>query len=564
MADINPVLVKDKRINQITDQVDYAVYSGASQNTYQQFPATTQSASNISFNVQVPSENIVVDRNLLISSQVNFNIAITNVPAGTIAFNIGSNDALQAFALNKLFTTSSATINNTNVSVNTQDVIDALLKQMDVDELQKWQGMTPVFTDGAYKFFSDAQTTNNSPLSGYQTSSINNLYLPRGAHPITVNSYWRVSGGTPSVSLTSTGITDVFYFNCSVNLTEPLIGLSPFLFGADNQYNSQGLVGINSINIVLNVDGSCKRFWSTANGYTYNVSLGNVANATIGATAKNAFENTNLLLNFLSTQPTDLVKAKNVVAYSDYPRYITSNLATVPASSSITYSSQNIQLNQIPDRLFIYVRKQMSNQTVADSATFVPIKNISVNFSNASGLLASATQMDLWKMSVENGLKMNWYEFSGYATKQNATQLGLRVATGGSVLVLNPSKDLSLPSYCSNGSIGMWSLQFNITVENTSAITFTPEIVVVCQNSGVFVTQSGSSSIYTGLLTKQMVLDASATPALDSGELDRLVGGLNMSSGLKNVPHSKKKMAGVMSAGVRSAGAMRKLDAMAM
>ena len=126
MADINPVLVKDKRINQITDQVDYGVYSGASQNTFQQFPATTQSASNISFNVQVPSENIVVDRNIYISSEVNFNIFITNVPVGKCAFSIGYNDALQSFALNKLFTTSSATINNTNVSVNIQDVIDAI------------------------------------------------------------------------------------------------------------------------------------------------------------------------------------------------------------------------------------------------------------------------------------------------------------------------------------------------------------------------------------------------------------------------------------------------------
>lgn len=564
--DINPTLVKDKRINQITDSCDYAVYSGASQNTFQQFPATTQSASNISFNVQVPSENIVVDRNVLISSTVNFTIAITNVPAGAVAFNIGSNDALQSFPLNKLFTTSSATINNSSVSVNTQDVIDALLKQIPQEQLQKYQGMTPVYTDGAYRNYTDAQTTTNNPLGGYQNSAINNLFLPRGAHPITPNSYWRLSGGVSTASnLTSTALTDVFYINCSVNLTEPLMCLSPFLFGADNVYNSQGLVGVNSINVVLNVDSSCKRFWSTANsGYTYTVSLGNLANATVGAVAKNAFENTNMLLNFLSTQPTDLVKAKNVVAYSDFPRYLTTNLTTLGgAGSNNSYSSQNIQLNQIPDKLFIFVRKQMASQDVRDSATFLPIKNISINFSNASGLLASATQMDLWKMSVENGLQMNWYEFSGYGNKQNAGQLGLKTASGGSVLVINPAKDLSLPAYLSNGSLGQFSLQFNITVENTTAITYSPEIVVVCQNSGVFVSQSGSSSIFTGVLSKQMVLDTVANQeAFDSGEYDRLVGGMKMSSALKAVPRPMKRVAGAMSAGVRSAG--RKLDAMAM
>lgn len=573
MADINPVLVKDKRINQITDSCDYAVYSGASQNTFQQFPATTQSASNISFNVQVPSENIVVDRNVLISSTVNFTIAITNVPAGAIAFNIGSNDALQSFALNKLFTTSSATINNTNVSVNTQDVIDALLKQIPQEQLQKYHGMTPTLTDGAFKLFTDGQTASNNPLSGYKTSSLNNLYLPRGSHPITVNSFWRLSGGVASVNTLSTATTDIFYINCTTNLTEPLMCLSPFLFGADNVYNSQGLVGINSINVVLNVDSSCKRFWSTANStYNYTVSLGNLANATVSAVAKNPFENTNMLLNFLSTQPTDLVKAKNVVAYSDFPRYLTTNISTLNALSTATYSSQNVQLNQIPDKLFIFVRKQMASQDVRDSSTFFPIKSISLNFSNASGLLSSSSTQDLFKMSVENGLQMNWYEWSGNAFYQSANSnagpiydiADFKLPTGGSVLVINPAKDLSLPSFLSNGSLGQFSVQFNITVENTTTNNYTPEIVMICQNSGVFVSQSGSSSIFTGVLSKQMVLDTvSNQEAFDSGEYDRLVGGMKMSSALKAVPRPMKRVAGAMSAGVRSAG-LRKLDAMAM
>ncbi len=584
MADINPVLVKDKRINQITDQVDYGVYSGASQNTFQQFNATTASASNISFNVQVPSENIIVDRNVFISSKVNFTVAMSG-STGNVPFNIGQNDALQAFPLNKLFTTSSCTINNTNVSTNTADVIDCLLKQISVEDLQKYEGMCPTFPDGAYKLFTDSQSTANGPLNGYKLSSYNNLNTSRGSYPITVNGFWRSAGGTITKDLTTTANTDVVYFNCSVNLTEPLIGLSPFLFGGDNQYNGQGLVGINSMNFVFNIDSTCKRFWSHSNwnnavsgNWTYNVSLGNMsATTTSGAvvvgTSLPAFQDTNLLFNFLSSQPTDLINSKNVVAISDFPRYIlTNNTSSLNANSTATVTCQNVQLNQIPDRLFIFVRKQLSQQDTRDSATFFPIKNISVNFSNASGLLSSATQQDLYQMSVANGLNMNWVEWSGYAgsflanTYSGTIAVGnFKVPTCGSILVLNPAKDLSLPSYLSNGSIGAFSLQFNITVENNTATTTPIEVVLVSQNSGVFVTQSGSSSIYTGLLTKQMVLDASASPALDSGELDRLVGGLNMSSAMKNVPHSKKKMAGVMSAGVRSAGmAMRKLDAMAM
>jgi hypothetical protein len=579
MADINPVLVKDKRINQITDQVDYAVYSGASQNTYQAFPATTASASNISFNVQVPSENIIVSRDVLITTVVNFTVAIKGL-ANTVVcpFNLGSNDALQAFPLNKLFTTSSATINNTNVSTNTQDVIDAILKQIPQEQLQKYQGMTPVFTDGAYKIYSDGDSgATNYALNAYKASSINNMFLPRGAHPIVVNNWWRNSGANNTLDLSSSGVNDTFYFNCSTTLTEPLMCLSPFLFGGDNTYNAQGLVGINSMNLVLNVDSSCKRFWSTKTStLNYTVSLGNLTYPITGTASKQPFESTNLLLNFLSSQPTDLIKSKNCVAFSDYPRYIQNvNLTGLGAvGTTSTYTSQNIQLNQIPDKLFIFVRKPMSNQQPYDSATFFPIKNISVNFSNASGLLSSSSTQDLYQLSVSNGLCMNWLEWSGYALVQaNNTVAGgasvvanTRVATGGGILVINPAKDLSLPGgYLSNGSLGQFSLQFTISVENNNAnfVGVVPELVVIAQNSGVFVSQSGSSSIFTGVLSKQMVLDTvSNQEAFDSGEYDRLVGGLKMSSGLKAVPRPMKKMGGVMSAGVRSAG--RKLDMMAM
>ena len=53
----------------------------------------------------------------------------------------------------------------------------------------------------------------------------------------------------------------------------------------------------------------------------------------------------------------------------------------------------------------------------------------------------------------------------------------------------------------------------------------TPELVVVCMNSGSFATERGTSSTYTALLTKQDVLDASMQEAVPRGEYTRLVGG---------------------------------------
>jgi hypothetical protein len=233
----------------------------------------------------------------------------------------------------------------------------------------------------------------------------------------------------------------------------------------------------------------------------------------------------------------------------------TNNPALVPDAVA-TISSQNIQLNQIPDYFIITARVPMSSQTIKNSASFLQINNISCNFNNASGLLASATQNDLWRISVANGSTQAWTEFSGLATSTSiaGTGTGTLVATTGSILILSPTQNLSLADYLSSGSIGQYLFQFNITVKNNTNATFQPEIVVVCCNSGVFTTVSGSSNIYTGLLTKQMVLDAKEkrdVRPVEQAVYRRMIGGKmahGMASAIKRMPFISSKH---LSSGVR-------------
>ena len=73
-ADYTTKLVRDSRLNDISSQLEVAISQSSSQNTSQQFIATSSSSSNLSFNIQPPSESIVVDRNILLSARVNFKI----------------------------------------------------------------------------------------------------------------------------------------------------------------------------------------------------------------------------------------------------------------------------------------------------------------------------------------------------------------------------------------------------------------------------------------------------------------------------------------------------------
>ena len=67
-------------------------------------------------NIQPPSESIVVDRNILLSARVNFKINIgPNVPVGTNVWQYGQREAFQAFPLNNLFSTATATVNKQQI-----------------------------------------------------------------------------------------------------------------------------------------------------------------------------------------------------------------------------------------------------------------------------------------------------------------------------------------------------------------------------------------------------------------------------------------------------------------
>lgn len=548
MSSFKTVLVRDSVIGDITSDIDYAVKSGASQCTFQQFPSTSASNSALIFNVQVPSENTIIGRDMMINTGLTFRLGITNVPVGQVAWSYGRTDAMHAFPLNSLFSTATAQINNTTVSINTQDVLPALLRMNDSRELYRFNSTTPSLPDQAYGLYSQAVGAGNNPLGEYADAAYDVDQVPRGAFPISYGVVHNVSGGGTNTSLVSTNVLDTWVVTISTVVSEPLI-LSPFIFG-DPEYNQQGFLGINNMTFTLNIDSTCKRLFSSANsGYTTTIQLGSVADANgfkyqpqafgsilapVGATSPQ------LLLKLLSSQPSDLIESKNIVPYMDFPRYLTTSALSSPlaASATTTLTSSNIQINQIPDLFIINIRKPMTQQTIFDADAFFKVNNISINLNNQSGLLSSATAYDLWRMSVKNGSTQSWAEFSGQASNvDTATGVVSQVATTGSLLVISPAYDLSLPDYLTCGSLGNYNFQFSVGVTNQFTSAISPELIVITANSGIFTTQQGVSSIYTGILTKEMVLDAKSkqqASAMKSAEVRRMTGGslMNFLSGV--------------------------------
>jgi hypothetical protein len=534
----------ESAIADLTAEETFGVFSGAAEKTLQKFNATSASNNSLIWNIQVPSESVVVSRHPLLQTAINFTINITNpVPNGQLALNYGSTDALQCFPLQSLFTNYSVMINNTSVTTNLQDILPQITQMYDKRQLTRYNSTTPSLPDNSTGMYSGMTGTNNNVLGSVYDMSYDSDFSPRGAFQLRGLFPTRYIGGVyQDNSLVSTGVANetwkVYVF---VTVCEPLLALSPFVdMNADN---SSGLLGVNTITMTCNVDTSCKRLWSTANSsvvgnaltsFITSINLGTAgapAGSGVPSTSPLGFEDTYMLMEFLSLQPSQAsqLSSKCVVGYMDYPRYITPSTniqAVLPAGTFTGLTSSNIQLNSVPDLFIICVRQSMATQQWYNTSGFLTQTGISISFNNKSGILASANAQQLYNLSSKNGSCQTWQEFSGGYYGNAVTGAGALVPSIGSLIVLNPSLDFGLDDTLSASSLGQFNFMITINGFNQYPYTIQPEVVVITANSGLFITEAGVSQTYQGILSKTDVLNAKAQkPVMDTEEYARLVGG---------------------------------------
>lgn len=573
--DFQKVLVKDDRL-MVTDSVKYAVIKGGSNMTCSQYNAISQSPSNITFNIQVPSQETIISRNALIRTTLTFSVVATPFPVGvsgaTAAFiDYGNQDAFGPFPLNQCVNSVQWTINNNTVSQNTREILPILTRIHDKRWLARYNGMTPTMFD-TYGSYNDAVGNINNPNGNFQAyMGLDNDLLPRGIFPVGIT-------GSAGNDINPGGATAQQTAFITITITEPVL-VSPWTFAGDE---SCGMYGIQNLNAVYNLSALSPTAFRMANCATRFLpntggSIGQPVVTLVGV------NNTQLLLQFLTPHPSDLMPSRNCLPYYELPRYLTTNLntlagaigmsqsvdvagqgqllslvgpapttglGTLPQFSQQTIVSQSLQLNQIPDKLYISCQLPPSSQfrSPANTDSFLSIAGISINWNNSSGLLSSATQQDLWRMSVENGSNQNWLEFQGFAngsltTTQytSPTILGITggvfvpvgtqnfIQTAGSVLILEFGKDIELKDdYYAPGSLGNFQLQFNLIVYNSSPVSLPSNSIVlqtIVQNSGVFSLERGVASSYLGILTKADVLEASREKPYAYSDAIRMVGG---------------------------------------
>jgi hypothetical protein len=431
----------------------------------------------MTFNIYVPSENVFVDRKVQwsVGCYQTFNVQKVVPATGLASAAWSSNErvitpgvdfALTAFPINSLCATLSATINDTTVILNSQDVLKEVLRLTDYKK-NRLVRTTPTMLD-KYAQYDDAFGAYNNPLGAYTDSTdydnvqngaysalwftdaagvVGNSYTytaaSGGVYP--VNTTPTTTGGGPLGSICQLGTVsgstpaagDAIPVYVYWEATEPIV-LSPFVFSDHCEWDT-GLFGINNIQLIANLQpaSQLRTFRNTWQNGKYIVPGSLQFNQSVPS---GVFRNTTLNVQFLTPSLDVPLPPKSVVPYMEFPRYISQPGTQLAPGESTQLQSQTITLPTIPDLLIIYVKPvggyntvptglagATGNPSVSDytqgdwylsigkktAGNTVNQRSLSVNFDNFSGLLSSVTDQELYNMSVKNGLDMDWNTWSG-------------------------------------------------------------------------------------------------------------------------------------------------------
>ena len=517
---LEPVRVMDPRVN-FSSQREYAVLTGGEQVSWKPYMSTSYSNSAWNFSAPPPSPLICVDPKVYVTVpvQINFTGTTTN-PSNTILNN--GFDALRAFPLSQIIQTLTVRLNNSAASINLSDVIGAILRYNTPQKIKEFDFSGCPTMQDYYQNYSDGTGTVRNPLDNFGSNS---WETTRGGFPYcTVNNAPFVNT-TPGTTVGTAAVTCV--------ITEPIF-LSPFLFGKGST-SKNGFIGVQTMDFQFVLSNALSRIWSHDN------SGGTVlSNITVN------FGQPALLFNYITPKLLEPIPSALSYSYMVVDRYPTDNNSSVAPNTSVTIESNNIQLNSIPRRVYIYARKRNADLTFTDTDTFFALNSVSIQYNNQSGLLSSATAQDLYNISKRNGVNLSWAEYSGgaYSTaiitapptisnqgvpvtfNSLGTQGAIPTGLVGSVLCLDLGIDIGLDSLHASGEIftSQFQIKCNFTnINQTQSII--PTLYLVFISEGIWTIENLNSIAQIGVLSKTDILNAHQQPPINYKATNNVYGG---------------------------------------
>jgi hypothetical protein len=401
----------------------------------------------VTIQAQPPSTMTAMDRMVMIKWYWQVQITATAGATGNVV-DLGIADAPRDFPAAHVANQVNATINNQAFSLNINQTVD-IFKHLNIPEyaLKKKLTMAPTAPDMCQNYndwvgLQGMLGQSLNPLNTYG-NSYGQDHPPRGSWPVTI------TAGVNFVGAGNSGTVTLQFFTM-----EPL-WLSPFGMYAENF----SFINVNNLTLSYNF-GDMSRVWSHNGG---NPNFSTITNMNVLF-----YSNPELHVTWLTPNPKIGIPGTVLYPYSSVNIYQTDFANAVLPGATATITSNNIQLQNIPTRIIVAVRQRQSDWSVNTADAFAQLLNMNVTFDNRTGILASASTDDLFRMCQENGYEGSYIDWTqGF----------------GSIMLLDVTKNLTLlapdeaPSMEANKQ-----LQINLTFKNinsTQTMNFTMWIIII-------------------------------------------------------------------------------------
>jgi hypothetical protein len=493
LTDLNFIPTIDHRLNiKKLEQRKYAIETTAIQNTYKQFPITGASISNFSVTCNPPNNKVMIDSEFFLQFRFEMVFRGTSGGAGIhllqaaglptapgISAGNAYYDCPRAWPLSNALSNLEVRLNQDTNTTNLAQYIRALTRYHSRPANQDfYDSMTPTMLDQSQQYI-DLNGFNRDPMRGYGD---NDLATPRGGFINALITRNDSSGTANDVAIVQ------------LNVMEPVI-LSPMNYGGANL--KPAFIQLDTISISGNLGGRGNgTFFGSTVGALWSHKTPSVSPSVFSSIEVSVLDGSALFQNY--TPPLTMEIPRTIVYdYSKANYQATQWQSPIPASplpgSQIAIPISNIQLNSVPDRVYIWVSKRDVDCNMNDTDTFFSIDNININFDNQPGILATAQPTDLYKIALRNGCNSSFRQFRKDV---------------GSVLCLKFGEDICMNNLISAGTRGSYNFDMTITCTNNSGVTITPTVSLLFVEIGTYTISEGVNTKALGLLTQNDVLRA--------------------------------------------------------
>jgi hypothetical protein len=421
MSDVEKVTVSDSRIN--TGAEVFKIPVSGRQVQYLQVPFDNQPAGGYGSTIQISSLNIPNSDNTCVSRimKVAYEVTLTmpDTTGGLLKFPVKVADALanqptcilRQFPLNSVCEVINLGLNSNITTTQPRYFLSMLSRYMDANLVKKLQ--CPTMPDYNVNATPEDNVAVSSPFAFY-CKCVKDGLLSRASHLCAVNSVG--------------GVTTVVW-----NISEPIL-ISPLSVNDEQEF----FYNLNTLSVNLNIANYKDMLLINAN-----LTQAQLDSITI------AVRSAQLELAYITVDQ-NVVKIPPQVNY-DYASYqpnpyVTNKAVTVTGDLDIT--SQSLQFNALPSRIFACVRKQLQYRTPAlniagvlqandDVAlSILPISGdwkqqgrLQVNIGTKGTAFTNMDSMQIYEMCKRNGYNSSFYDFA----------LG-----SGSWIAFSPTKDIGL------------------------------------------------------------------------------------------------------------------------